>query len=195
MGEPKEKEGEGAAHGGGGGGGKTIVMALVSSLISVCIALGVFYVMFMPKLAEQPHGEEGEEEEAHAEEDAGGGHGGGHGEEPVSLTITFDEATSTVIMPSPDMPASILVYKVAMDCGNSSARTLVEANKSRFTAKIRELHSYKKREELDNPQLEQDILKAVVQESNAILQELLGKPSEKTRVVAAYHEKFFIQDM
>ena len=98
-------------------------------------------------------------------------------------------------MPSPDIPASILMFQVALDCTNSTAASLIEDNKTRFAAKIRELHSYKKRVELDNPQLEQDILKAVVQESNALLQEITGKPSEKARVKDAYHVKFFIQDL
>lgn len=196
MGEPKEKPAE-AAPAPAGGGGKMIMIAVASSLISVIGALAVFYFVFVPKLAPAPaHGEDGEEMEMEAAAE-GGGHGGGHGEgaEPAKLSVEFEDTTVTVIMPSPDMPASILLYQVVLDCTNSSAASLIEANQTRFAAKIRELHSYKKRAELDNPQLEQDILKAVVQESNAILQEIMGKPSEKTRVKDAYHVKFFIQDM
>ncbi|MDZ4860696.1 MAG: hypothetical protein SGI88_17095 [Candidatus Hydrogenedentes bacterium] len=194
MGESKDKE-PAAAAAPAGGGGKTILLALVSSLVSVVAALAVFYFVFMPKLADAPEGEEGEEHEVEAEAEDGGHGGGGHGEEATtSLAVSFEESFATLIMPSPDMPASVLLYKVTIDCGNSNAKGLIEAHMPRFVAKIRELHSYRKREEVDNPQLEQDILKSIVQESNAILQELLGKPSEKTRVVAAYHEKFFIQD-
>ncbi|NUM53939.1 MAG: hypothetical protein HUU46_09875 [Candidatus Hydrogenedentes bacterium] len=199
MGEPKEKHAEAAPAPAAGGGGKMIMIAVGSSLISVIGALAVFYFAFMPKLAPPASGEEGEEEEVAAEEEAGGGgggaHGGGGGEAAPKLTVEFDETTVTCVMQSPDIPASILMFQIALDCANSSAASLIEANKARFAAKIRELHSYKKRAELDNPQLEQDILKAVVQESNALLQEITGKPSEKTRVKDAYHIKFFIQDL
>ena len=174
-----------------------IMMMGITSVISVAVALAIVYFVVVPKLSHAPAGEEGAEpEEEVAEPAEGGGHGGGEGKsEPTTLVVSFDESYSTLVMPSPDIPASILQYKISLDCGNMTAKNLVEANKARFTAKIRELHSYKKRAEVDNPQLEQDILKQVVQESNAILQELTGKPSEKTRVVAAYHEKFFVQDL
>jgi len=193
MAEQKEKTAE-PAPAAGGGAGKMIVIAVVSSVVSVIGALAVFYIVFMPKLA-PPETEDGEEatEEVAAEE--GGGEGErGEGGAP-KLTVEFDETTVTCIMASPDVPASILMYQVALDCANSNAASLIEANKTRFAAKVRELHSYKKRAELDNEQLEKDILKAVVQECNALLQELLGKPSEKTRVKDAYHVKFFIQDL
>lgn len=194
----KDKEPEPAPAPASGGGMKMILIPVAASLISVVGALAVFYVFFMPKLSGASAGEHGEEdaEEEIAVEEGGGGHGGGHGESkgPTSLTIDFEEALATLIMPSPDMPASVLSYQVSVTCSNQTARTLIEANKSRFVAKFRELHSYKKREEVDNPQLEQDIVKAIVQESNALLQEIMGKPSEKTRVVSAYHTKFFVQD-
>ncbi len=199
MGEAKEKAAE-VAPAAGGGGGKMIIIAVASSLVSVIGALAVFYFVFVPKLTPPAHGEEGEEghEEEVAAEEAGGGGGGGHGgggEAAPKLDITFDESTSTVVMPSPDIPSSILVYQVVLYCANASAATLVESNKSRFAAKIRELHSYKKRAEFDTPQLESDIETAMVQECNAIVQELLGKPSEKTRIKSADHLKFFVQDL
>jgi flagellar basal body-associated protein FliL len=201
MAEGKEKAPEAAPA--GGGAGKMIMIGVASSLVSVVAALAVVYFVFVPKLAPPAHGEDGEEgehEEVAAEEgggEHGGGGGGGHGEEsgPPKTSVEFDEATVTCIMQSPDMPASILMYQVVLDCANSNAATIIEANKTKFAAKIRELHSYKKRVELDNEQLEQDILKAVVQECNAMLQEILGKPSEKTRIKEAYHVKFFIQDL
>ena len=191
MGEPKEKPAD-AAPAASGGGGKMIMIAVGASLISVIAALAVFYFAFMPKLASPAHGEDGEDEEAAEVAAEEGGHGEGGA---PKLSVEFDDTTVTVVMPSPDIPASILMFQVALDCTNSTAANLVEANKTRFAAKIRELHSYKKRVELDNPQLEQDILKAVVQESNALLQEITGKPSEKARVKDAYHVKFFIQDL
>ncbi|MCC6795534.1 MAG: hypothetical protein IT366_10480 [Candidatus Hydrogenedentes bacterium] len=199
MGESKEKAAE-AAPAAGGGSGKMIIIAAVSSVISVVAALAVVMLVIVPKLSAPAHGEEGEEgheEEVAAEEGGGGGggHGGGEGEAAPKLDITFDELTSTVVMPSPDIPSSILVYQVVLYCANANAASLIEANKPRFAAKIRELHSYKKRAEFDTPQLESDIETAMVQECNAILQEILGKPSEKTRIKGADHLKFFIQDL
>ncbi len=197
MGEAKEKAAE-AVPAAGGGGSKMIIIAVASSLVSVIGALAVFYFVFVPKLTPPAHGEEGEEgheEEVAAEEGGSGGGGHGGGEAAPKLDITFDESTATVVMPSPDIPSSILVYQVVLYCANANAATLVESNKSRFAAKIRELHSYKKRAEFETPQLENDIETAIVQECNAILQELLGKPSEKTRIKSADHLKFFVQDL
>ncbi|MCC6152267.1 MAG: hypothetical protein IT367_00815 [Candidatus Hydrogenedentes bacterium] len=197
MGESKEKAAE-AAPTVGGGSGKTIIMAVGASLIAVIAALVVFKMFFLPPLTKSEHseeGEEGQEEEVVAEEGGGGGHGGGEGAAAPKLDITFDELTSTVVMPSPDIPSSILVYQVVLYCANANAASLIEANKPRFAAKIRELHSYKKRAEFDTPQLESDIETAMVQECNAILQEILGKPSEKTRIKGADHLKFFVQDL
>lgn len=200
MGEPKEKAAE-AAPAAGGGGGKTIIMAVGASLVAVIAALIVFKMFFLPPLTKSTsEGEEGAEEEVAAEEgggEHGGGGGGEHGEGEAApkLDITFDELTSTVVMPSPDIPSSILVYQVVLYCANANAANLIEANKPRFAAKIRELHSYKKRAEFDTPQLESDIETAMVQECNAILQEILGKPSEKTRIKGADHLKFFVQDL
>ncbi len=187
MDGPKEKPAQ-AAPAAAGGGARMIIIAVASSLISVIAALAVFYFAFMPKLSGPAQGEEAVE--------AAGEEGGEHGEGPApNLTVEFDDITVTCIMPSPDMSASILMFQIALDCANANAVTLIESNKARFAAKIREVHSYKKRLELDNPQLEQDILKSVVQESNALLQEITGKPAEKTRVKEAYHVKFFIQDL
>lgn len=197
MGESKEKAAE-AAPTVGGGSSKTIIMAVGASLIAVIAALVVFKMFFLPPLTKSEHseeGEEGQEEEVVAEEGGGGGHGGGEGAAAPKLDITFDELTSTVVMPSPDIPSSILVYQVVLYCANANAASLIEANKPRFAAKIRELHSYKKRAEFDTPQLESDIETAMVQECNAILQEILGKPSEKTRIKGADHLKFFVQDL
>lgn len=196
MGEPKEKPAE-AAPAPSGGGGKMILIAVASSLVSVIAALAVFYLVFVPKLAPPKESEDGEAVEAAADEGGhGSGHGGGHGDgASAKSTVDFDETTVTVIMPSPDMPASILMFQVTLECTNAATASLIEANKTKFAAKIRELHSYKKRAELDNPQLAQDILKAVVQESNALLQSITGKPSEKSRVKDAYHVKFFVQDL
>lgn len=113
-----------------------------------------------------------------------------------AVSVPFDEAYVTLIMESPDIPSSILQYKVTMDVSNQETADLIARFKPRFIALIREAHSYRRRDEMtSDPMLEKSILRQVQQESNKMLQELQPTPKEQNRIIDVYHEKFFIQDM
>jgi flagellar basal body-associated protein FliL len=123
--------------------------------------------------------------------------------EPVEQTATtnlntvpfpFEDAFVTVIMPSENMLASTLLYEVTFDCSDQETFNLVTKYKSRFVAMLRKLHSYKTRAELDDPLVEESIRKQILQESNALIMEILGGEDPEKRIVAVYHEKFYIKD-
>ncbi len=111
-----------------------------------------------------------------------------------TVIVPFEEAFTTVIMPSENMLASTLLYKVSIECSNQETADLVTGHMPRFVAMIRKLHSYKTRAELDDPLVEESIRKQILQEGNALLDELQGGENPKNRIVAVYHEKFYIQD-
>jgi flagellar basal body-associated protein FliL len=111
-----------------------------------------------------------------------------------TVPFPFEEAYVTVIMPSENMLASTLLYKVTFDCSNQETANLVTKYQPRFVAMLRKLHSYKTRAELDDPLVEESIRKQILQESNALIVEILGGEDPEKRIVAVYHEKFYIQD-
>jgi len=116
---------------------------------------------------------------------------------PINLNtvpVPFEEAFTTVIMPSENMLASTLLYKVTLECSNQTTADIVGKYKSRFVAMIRKLHSYKTRAELDDPLVEESIRKQILQEANALITDLQGGDDPANRIVAVYHEKFYIQD-
>jgi len=111
-----------------------------------------------------------------------------------TVPFPFEDAYVTVIMPSENMLASTLLYEVTFDCSNQETFNLVTKYKSRFVAMLRKLHSYKTRAELDDPLVEESIRKQILQESNALIMEILGGEDPEMRIEAVYHEKFYIQD-
>ena len=111
-----------------------------------------------------------------------------------TIPVSFEETFTTVIMPSDTMLASTLLYKISIECSDQETADLVAKFKPRFVAMIRKLHSYKTRAELDDPLVEESIRKQILQEANALLAEIRGGEDPKSRIVAVYHEKFYIQD-
>jgi flagellar basal body-associated protein FliL len=111
-----------------------------------------------------------------------------------TIPVPFEETFTTVIMPSENMLASTLLYKVSMECSDQATADLIAKYRPRFVAMIRKLHSYKTRAELDDPLVEESIRKQILQEANALIAEIQGGENPKNRIVAVYHEKFYIQD-
>ncbi len=111
-----------------------------------------------------------------------------------TIPFSFEEAYVTVIMPSENMLASTLLYKVTFECSDQETANLVIKYQPRFVAMLRKLHSYKTRSELDDPLVEESIRKQILQEANSLITELTGAEDPEKRIVAVYHEKFYIQD-
>ena len=114
----------------------------------------------------------------------------------LQVAVPFDETTVTLIMPDREkMLASLLIYKITLDCSNQYTADLVGKYQPRFVDLIRKSHSYKTRAEMDDPLVEESIRRQILQSGNALIQEIEGKEVPENRIVAVYHEKFVVQDM
>ena len=113
---------------------------------------------------------------------------------PDPFMVPFDSAIATVIMPSDEYLASILMFSVELECSDQIAMDLVMKHKARFTDMIRKLHSGRTREELNDPMTGENIQKQIVQESNAILSAILVDNEADSRVTNAFHTQWFVKD-
>jgi len=113
---------------------------------------------------------------------------------PDPFMVPFDSAIATVIMPSDDYLASILMYSIELECSDQVAMDLVTKHKARFIDMIRKLHSGRTREELNDPMTGENIQKQTVQESNAILSAILVENEADSRVTNAFHTQWFVKD-
>jgi flagellar basal body-associated protein FliL len=113
----------------------------------------------------------------------------------LAVTVQFDEAYVSVVMPTKDVPASTLAYHVALECSNQATADLVSAHMPRFTDMVRRMHSHKTREELNDPMVEETIKRQIIQAANQILLSVQPEPDPKNEVTAVFHDNFFVQDM
>ena len=76
-----------------------------------------------------------------------------------AVTIEFEEAQATVLTDDPNAAAPLLLYQIAMVCNNAETMALVEAKKTWFTALLGQLHRNRTRSELNDPYMQETILK------------------------------------
>lgn len=112
----------------------------------------------------------------------------------TSVTVPFEQANVSAQKPVDDMPASLLLYKVAFVVSNELTAQLVENNKAWFLDMLRELHSGHPREKLDDPMLRRSIQKQAVIRANELLTEIQGRRIPDNRVLKVFHEEFFVYD-
>jgi len=94
-----------------------------------------------------------------------------------------------------EMPASILVYGVSIECNNAETAALVQAHLARFIDIINKLHDSRTRSELDDTLLmKESIQRQAVQKANDLLRRLQEKPQDDIKITAVLHNKFAVQD-
>jgi len=108
--------------------------------------------------------------------------------------VPFESAITTVLMPSDDYLASILMYSIELECSDQISMDLVTKHKARFIDMIRKLHAGRTREELKDPMTAENIQKEIVLESNAILMAILVENEAESRVTNAFHTQWFVKD-
>jgi hypothetical protein len=111
-----------------------------------------------------------------------------------SVTVQFEQANVSAQKPVDDMPASLLLYKVAFVVSNEYTAALVDNNRAWFLDMLRELHSGHPREKLDDPMLRRSIQKQAVIRANELLTEIQGRRDPENRVLKVFHEEFFVYD-
>ncbi len=162
---------------------KTIIIALVMVLVPAVVAVALVVFVVLPRTPAKGEHKEAEKTE-HAEEALPEG----------IVTVDFPEAQVNVLPDTPGGPAPILTYAVSMAfSGGEEGKKLIEEHKSWFTSMLGKLHRNRTRAELNDPQVEESILKQAKQEATALLKKL--SPESEIKVVEVMHTKFAIFDL
>lgn len=180
MAEDAKAKKEDAPEASGGGLGK-ILMPVGLLLVAAIAGLATYLFVLSPMLAEQV-----ESEEAKASTD----------EMLPSAPVVIELPDSFVnVIRDGDMPSSILLYGVSIECNNAETAQLVEAHRARFVDIINKLHDSRTRSELDDTLLmKESIQRQAVQKANDLLRRLQEKPQDDIRITAVLHQKFAVQD-
>lgn len=189
------KKGSGEAGGEAAAGGKKSPPGKLGLFAGVMVAaallaVATFIFVLKPMLA----GGGGEGQGAGVEDRRGDPSSGKEGEGAQVRTVRFDQAVVTLLMPHSDQPASLLLFQMSMECANPETEALVTQHKAKLAAMLTELHSFRRREELNDPATKKAIEKAALQKANDILQQYLPKPNPKIKVQDIFHETFVIED-
>ncbi len=164
------------------GGFKKKLLALVVALAMPAVAAaGVYYFVVHPILT-QEEARAGDEAEDRISESA--------------VTLSMDESFATVNMSNTDIPASLLLFKVSLECANQETADLVRRHEARFVDMINGLHSFRKRETLNDARIKEEIQQEAIRRANAILERLprTANPNVDYRITDVFHQRFAIQD-
>ncbi len=111
-----------------------------------------------------------------------------------AVTLSFEESFTTVIMSNPNIPASLLLFQVTLECANADTAAVISRHQPRFRDMLTQLHSFRTREELNDPQVKESIQRMARDRANELLQRLPADPAKDLRVTDVFHERFAIQD-
>ena len=166
---------------------KNIILGVAAVIVPAIIALVVFLFVLKPMLAApgaDGHGETKVEEEKESEE----------GLSPEVEVMEFQESQATLVPPSPDAGAPVLTYQVAFTCKNHETAVLIEEKKPLFVAMIAKFHRNRTRTELNDPYVQDTLLKQIKEGANTLLKQLAEKKNN-VAVVDAIYVKFAIFDL
>lgn len=152
-----------AAKGGSNLMGTLVTLAIVIIVPAVLAGVAVKFVV-MPLVA-SPADTSQEEEAKKAEEEKK--------KEETSLegavAYDFKEAQASVIPDTPDSAAPLLLYQVSMACNHAGTAELIKSKESWFISMLAKLHRNHTRAELNDPYVEDTILRQAKQEANDLL--------------------------
>lgn len=77
---------------------------------------------------------------------------------------------------------------------NEATAQIVEGHKARFKNMGDELHSYRTRNELNDPLVKQSIQRQIVDKANQILRHLQAEPNPANRIAAVFHDQLGVRD-
>ncbi len=192
KGKSKEKQSEETASPEKAAKSRTLVVLLGAVVVSLVAGAALTWFVLVPKMG-GAHGEESAATE-HADEAAPGD------KIPEGAAmVSFDESFANVIMPDPNIPSSKLMYKVAFLCSSAEVAELITKNKPLFENILATLHGYHTRAELDDPLVKQSIQKEALQQSNALLEQLVTekekkKAKEPLKILRVVHSNWAVHD-
>lgn len=150
-----------AAKGGSNLVGTLVTLAIVILVPAVLAGVAVKFVV-MPMMVSPE--EKAKEEEQKAEEE--------HKEEATlagAVAYDFKEAQASVVPDTPDSAAPVLLYQVSMACNHAGTVELIKSKESWFISMLAKLHRNHTRAELNDPYVEDTILRQAKQEANDLL--------------------------
>lgn len=162
---------------------KKKLLGLAMALIVPALAAGGVYYFVVHPMLTQEEARAGEEERGDRISES-------------AVTLSMEESFATVNMSNTNIPASLLLFKVSLECANPETAELVNSHKVRFVDMINGLHSFRKRETLNDARIKEEIQQEAIRRANAIL-ERLPKPDASNaeyRITDVFHERFAIQD-
>ncbi len=107
--------------------------------------------------------------------------------------LEFAGVQAAVLPDEPDLAAPVLLYRVAMVCKDQATYDLIAAEQVYFTAMLDKLHRNRTRSELNDPQVQETILKQARQEANTLLKRLV--PNGNLEVIEVLFVKFGMIDL
>lgn len=111
----------------------------------------------------------------------------------TAVIIKFDETQATVITQKSDAPAPLLIYQVAMSCSDPEVSAVVEGKKEYFTALINKIHRNRTRTELNDPGVQEALLRQTKNEANQLLNKL--SPGIQGSILEVMYLKYTIVDL
>lgn len=177
-----EERNEGAAPQAKGGGMGKLIALVVVLLLAVGGGFGVYKFVLQPKLGDEKEGKE----EKHEEE--------GDKIPETAKNAPFDDFMVTVLPAEKSKPAPLLLFSMSLLCSNEECSKLVEKDKDYFKEMLLKLHSYKNREELDDPLIQETIKKDALRLANERLRKLQMKPNEEFKILDVFHTKWTVVD-
>ncbi|HIJ66288.1 MAG TPA: hypothetical protein HPP77_10100 [Candidatus Hydrogenedentes bacterium] len=113
----------------------------------------------------------------------------------TAVSLEFEQSTTHMIMPEPDMPASYLAFKVTLVCANPRTAALIEKQRPLFRSTINNCHSFLHRDDCDDRALQESVQKQILQKANELLRELQERPDPEIRVIRVVHEDWMVSDI
>ncbi len=111
----------------------------------------------------------------------------------TAVIVKFDETQATVITQKSDAPAPLLIYQVAMSCSDPNVSSVIEGKKEYFTALINKIHRNRTRTELNDPGVQEALLRQTKNEANQLLLKL--SPELKGTILEVMYLKYTIVDL
>jgi flagellar basal body-associated protein FliL len=110
-----------------------------------------------------------------------------------AVTLELPEERVTVLVDDPDAAAPILNYQVSMVCANQETKDLISARLDWFKSMVNKLHRNRTRKELNDPQVQEGLLKQARLEANKLLKKFSNDP--KLEVLEVLYLKFAVFDI
>ncbi|MGC8738543.1 MAG: hypothetical protein ACP5UA_07835 [Candidatus Hydrogenedens sp.] len=111
----------------------------------------------------------------------------------TAVIVKFDETQATVITQKSDAPAPLLIYQVAMSCSGPEVSAVIEGKKEYFTALINKIHRNRSRTELNDPGVQEALLRQTKNEANQLLNKL--SPGIQGSILEVMYIKYTIVDL